>query len=331
MEQEKADFPVVMMASLLGVARAGFYAWRRAGRPGPKPPPAPPAAALPGSGQLRPDPSAPKPAAAPSGAAWPLVRAWLKDWVLYAWNVSKGRYGARRVRAHLLAEPGVSVSLWLVGRLMRELGIAGCQPRAAKRTTIPDPDAPKRPDLVRRRFKAPVPGTFLVGDITYVKTGEGWAYLATVIDLTTRMVIGWQVADHMRASLVVEALEMARASGVAAGGAVFHSDRGSQYTSSEFATAARRLDVRLSVGRTGSCHDNAVAESWFSQLKNEMAHRERFATRARARVKIAEYIEVDHNRRRLHSTLGYRTPAQAWADHFQHGRQGQQDQLPLAA
>jgi transposase InsO family protein len=252
----------------------------------------------------------------------------LKEWVWWVWDTSKGRYGARRVRAALAAEPGVRVSLWLVGRIMRELGAAGCQPNASKRTAIPDPDAPERPDLVRRRFNPPVPGAFPVGGIAYIKTGEGWACLATVIDLTTRMVIGWRVADHMRASLVVEALEMARGSGRVAGGAVFHSDRGTQYTSSEFAAAASSLDVRLSVGRTGSCHDNAVAEAWFSQLKNEMAHRERFPTRARARVKIAEYIEVDHNRRRLHSTLGYRTPAQAWADHFQHG---QQDQLPLAA
>jgi transposase InsO family protein len=316
MEQEKADFPISLMAGLLGVARAGFYAWRKAGRPAPKAPPPP--AAVSGRTSPRPDPACPKPPPAPSGAAWAVTRAWLKDWVWHVWNVSKGRYGARRVRAQLLAAPGVSVSLWLVGKLMRELGIAGAQPRASKRTTIADPEAPGRPDLVRRRFDPPVPGTFLVGDITYVKTGEGWAYLATVIDLTTRMVIGWQVGDHMRASLVAEALDMACRSGLVAGGAVFHSDRGSQYTSAEFATQARRLDVRLSVGRTGTCWDNAVAESWFSQLKNEMAHRTTFPTRARARVEMAEYIEVDYNRRRLHSTLGYRTPAQALADHFQH-------------
>ncbi|MDR2253443.1 MAG: IS3 family transposase, partial [Bifidobacteriaceae bacterium] len=242
MEQEKANFPITMMAGLLGVARAGFYAWRKAGRPVPKaeaPPPVPRGAA----GRTKPDPSAPRPPAAAPGAAWPLVRAWLKEWVLWVWHTSKGRYGARRIKAALAAEPGAGVSLWLVGRLMRELGVAGVQPNASKRTTVADPDAPKRPDLVGRRFNPPVPGTFLVGDITYIKTGEGWAYLATVIDLTTRMVIGWRVADHMRASLVVEALEMARASGRAAGGAVFHSDRGAQYTSSEFAAAARRLDM----------------------------------------------------------------------------------------
>jgi transposase InsO family protein len=330
MEREKANFPIVLMAGLLGVARAGFYAWRKAGRPDPKPPPPPPWAAVRVAARGKADPSVPKPPPVAAGVAWPLVRGWLKEWVLWVWNTSKGRYGARRVRAALLAEPGARVSLWLVGRLMRELGIVGCQPNASKRTTIPDPDASQRPDLLRRRFNPPVPGTFLVSDITYVKTGQGWAYLATVIDLTTRMVLGWQIADHMRASLVVEALEMACASGRVAGGAVFHSDRGSQYTSMVLADAARRLDVRLSVGRTGSCHDNAVAEAWFSQMKNEMAHREQFPTTARARVKIAEYIEVDHNRRRLHSTLGYRTPTQAWSDHFQHNHK-QQHQPPQAA
>jgi transposase InsO family protein len=328
MEQEKANFPITLMARLLGVARAGFYAWRKQGRPGPKQPPSRPGGGRAGAGRPKPDPSVPKPPLSAPGAAWPVVRAWLKAWVWHIWNASKGRYGARRVHARLAAEPGAKVSLWLVGRLMRELGIAGAQPHASKRTTIPDPGAPTRPDLVRRRFNPPVPGTFAVGDITYVRTGEGWVYLATVIDLTTRMVIGWNIADHMRASLVVGALEMACRSGLVAGGAVFHSDRGSQYTSAEFANAARRLDVRLSVGRTGSCHDNAVAEAWFSQLKNEMTHRSDLPTKARARAMIAEYIEVDYNRCRLHSTLGYRTPAQAMADHFTHH---QADQLPLAA
>jgi hypothetical protein len=253
MEQEKADFPVVLMARVLGVARAGFYAWRRAGRPGPKPPEPLPAAA---SGLGRPQPeSVPKPPMAAAEGAWPAVRAWLKAWVWHVWNVSKGRYGARRVKAQLALEPGVNLSLWLVGRLMGELGVQGVQPRASKRTTIPAPDAPNRPDLLRRRFNPPVPGTWTVGDITYVRTGEGWVYLATVIDLTTRMVIGWNIADHMRTSLVAGALEMAHKSGMLAGGAIFHSDRGAQYTSAEYARLAARLDVRLSVGRTGSCHD----------------------------------------------------------------------------
>jgi transposase InsO family protein len=209
---------------------------------------------------------------------------------------------------------------------MAELGVEGVQPRVSKRTTVPAPDAPTRPDLLRRRFNPPVPGTWTVGDITYVRTGEGWVYLATVIDLTTRMVIGWNITDHMRTSLVADALAMAHASGLMAGGAVFHSDRGAQYTSAAYAELAASLEVRLSVGRTGSCHDNAVAESFFSQLKNEMAHHADLPTKARAKALIAEYIEVDYNRRRLHSTLGYRTPAQAWANHFTHSQPHQQQQ-----
>jgi transposase InsO family protein len=279
---EKANYPITMMTRLLGIARAGYYAWRRrrvqgAGRAG--------------------------------------RREGLRVRVKAAWEASRGRHGARRVRADL-ARDGVSASLWLVAKLMRELGIAGVQPRASKKTTVPDPDAPARPDLIRRRFDAPVPTTNLVGDITYLKTGEGWLYLATVIDLTTRMVVGWQMADHMRASLVVDALRMAKDARLVAGGAVFHSDRGAQYTSAALADAARAMDVRLSVGRTGVCWDNAVAESFFSMLKNEMFHRHEHPTRAHARLAVADYIEVYYNRRRPHSTLGYRTPAQAMNDHF---------------
>jgi transposase InsO family protein len=132
------------------------------------------------------------------------------------------------------------------------------------------------------------------------------------------MVVGWQMADHMRATLVGDALKMACQSGRVAGGAICHSDRGAQYTSEDYARLAASLDVRLSVGRTGVCWDNAVAESFFASLKNEMFHRAKWATRARARVRVAEYIEVYYNRSRPHSTLGYRTPAEAWADHFTH-------------
>ena len=149
----------------------------------------------------------------------------------------------------------------------------------------------------------------LVGDITYLRTGEGWLYLATVIDLHSRMVVGWAMAEHMRTELISAALRMAHTHGHLAPGAVFHSDRGSQYTSADYAALAGQFGVQLSVGRTGSCHDNAVAESWFSMLKNEMYYRHRFATRAQARLHVMQYIEVFYNRRRRHSTLDYQTPA----------------------
>jgi len=198
---------------------------------------------------------------------------------------------------------------------MRELGLKACQPRAYRRTTVPGEHPVASPDLIERDFTADQPGTRLVGDITYLKTGEGWLYLATVIDLATRMVVGWQLADHMRGSLVVDALQMAITHGHIEPGAVFHSDRGAQYTSTSFAAFCRAKRVRTSLGRTGVCWDNAAAESFFAALKNEMYHRETFATRARARFAVADYIEVFYNRQRLHSTLGYRTPTEAHTDH----------------
>src|SRR5947209_16910590 len=159
------------------------------------------------------------------------------------------------------------------------------------------------------------PGVRLVGDITYLKTGEGWLYLATVIDLATRMVIGWQLAEHMRTSLVVDALQMAITHGHVRPGAVFHSDHGAQYTSTAFNAFCTSKRVRTSLGRTGVCWDNAAAESFFAALKTEMYHRETFATRARARFAVADYIEVFYNRQRLHSALGYRTPTEVLTDH----------------
>lgn len=193
---------------------------------------------------------------------------------------------------------------------MRELGIRGAAPNARKVTTVPDPGAPSRPDLVRRRFRPPVPTTVLVGDITYLRTGQGWLYLATVIDLATRMVVGWSMSERMTARLAVSALEMSHARGYVAGGAIFHSDRGSQYTSRLMAEWAVSHDVRLSAGRTGSCHDNAVAESFFATLKNEMYSLRPWDTRDEARHAVVEFIEAYYNRQRPHSTIGYEIPAE---------------------
>ncbi|KZE19736.1 transposase [Brevibacterium casei] len=207
----------------------------------------------------------------------------------------------------------MAASMGLVRTIMRELGIFGNQPRIKKRTTTPAEDAAARPDLIGRDFTADAPGTRLVGDITYLRTGEEWLYLATVIDQFNRKVVGWSMADHMRAELVGDALEMAGTHGRIEPGAIFHSERGSVYTSAKYAAVAIEFGVRRSVGRTGSCHDNAVAESWFSMLKNEMYYRYSFATRRRARFAVMEYIEVFYNRRRLLSTLGCRTPAEVRA------------------
>jgi putative transposase len=227
---------------------------------------------------------------------------------------SRQTSGCRRIAA-ALGRRGIACSVGLVADLMRELGLAAVQPRAYQRTTLPGNAPVPAPDLLERDFTATAPGQRLVGDITYLRTGEGRLYLATVIDLATRMVVGWQLADHMCTSLVTDALTMAIDGGHVAPDAIFHSDRGTQYTLTEFAAFTGRNRLRRSLGRTGVCWDNAAAESFFAALKNEMYYRQSFATRARARFAVAEYIEVFHNRKRLHSTLGYRTPFEALTDY----------------
>jgi transposase InsO family protein len=151
----------------------------------------------------------------------------------------------------------------------------------------------------------------MVGDITYIPTWEGWAYLATVIDCATRKVIGWAVDDNYRTPLITSAIVMAARNLPLPEGAVFHSDRGSNYTSGEFAAVLGRLGIRQSVGRTGICYDNALAESFNAALKVERVHRTVYPTRKKAREDIARYIELRYNQRRLHSGIGYRTPQEA--------------------
>ena len=152
---------------------------------------------------------------------------------------------------------------------------------------------------------------------TYIRTWTGWLYLATVIDCCTREVIGWSMASHMRADLVCDAITMAHDKGAIKPGAIFHSDRGTQYTSSQFTRHLETLNMRSSMGRRGQCWDNALAESFFAALKNELVYRTSFPTQKHARSAIAEYIEVFYNRIRIHSALGYKTPAEVAADHQQ--------------
>lgn len=169
---------------------------------------------------------------------------------------------------------------------MEELGLTAEYRRAFKRTTIADPNAKVRGELVKRQFNPPVPTTGICGDITYLRTSQGLMYLATVIDLSTRMVIGWQVADRMTTTLIIDALAMAHRAGFVAGNAIFHSNRGSQYTSARFAEYAASIDVRLSVGEVGVCWDNAVAESFFSTLKLHLMYGiKQFPTKLEARIR----------------------------------------------
>jgi transposase InsO family protein len=168
-----------------------------------------------------------------------------------------------------------------------------------------------RPGLTVRDFTASAPGQRLGGDITYLRTGEGWLYLATVIDVATRMVTGWQLATHMRTSLAAGALDMAITHGHAQPGAIFHSDKGAPYSPAEFTRFCPANRIRTSTGRTGVCWDNAAAERFFGALNNEMYYRQSFPDRTRARFAVAGYIEVFCNRRRLHSARGYGTPLEA--------------------
>ena len=246
-------------------------------------------------------------------------RAKITQHVQAAFDLGRGCYGVRRVHGVLAGsdDPEVaSASQKLIRSVMAELGLKACQPRAYKTTTQPDPDSPAGPqDLVGRDFSAEQPGTKLVGDITYIRTWQGWLYLATVIDCCSREVIGWSMADHMRTSLVCAAITMAAGRGGLQPGAIFHSDRGAQYTSAEFAAHLGAFNLRGSMGRVGQCWDNAMAESFFAALKNELIYRKVFPTIQKARQAVAEYIEVFYNRTRLHSGLGYRTPAEVAAQY----------------
>jgi transposase InsO family protein len=234
-------------------------------------------------------------------------RAELKLLIRKAFDDSDGTYGHRRVWSQL-ARWGVRAGLELVRALMRELGLVACQPRPWRPVTTRQGQAGPVPDLVNRDFSAVVPGEKMVGDITYITTWEGWVYLATVIDCATRKVVGWAMDDNYRTPLITAAIGMAARNLDLPEGAVFHSDRGSNYTSAEFAAALEGLGIRQSVGRTGICFDNALAESFNAAVKVERVHRTVYPTRKKAQDDIARYIELRYNQTRLHSALGYRTP-----------------------
>ena len=271
---EKANYKVSKMCAWLEVSRSGFYEWRD------------------------------RPTSATAER-----RARLAVLVEGIHAEFEQRYGYRKIRIEL-GRRGEHVSEWLVRRIMTEKGLVCCHPRPWRATT--DNDGSAGPvDLLAGDFSAAVPGVRLVGDVTYIRTAGGWLYLATVIDLFNREVVGYSMANHMRASLIAAAVDMAIRNGRVASGAVFHSDRGSQYTSQEFAKCLGRHGMRGSMGRTGVCWDNAVAESFFATLKKELVHRTMFPTMNIAKTEISRYIEIFYNRRRIHSKNGYTTPLEA--------------------
>ena len=260
------------MCAWLGVSASGFFDWRR-----------------------RPE------------SATATRRVQLSERIRRVFDASDGSYGYRRVHAQLARE-GVRCGPELVRSLMAGLGLVACQPRPRVNLTKADDQQHTIPDLLHQDFTADTPGSTLIGDITYIPTWQGWLYLATVIDVHTRMVIGYAMDDNYRTPLISAALRAANERHHLHDNAIFHSDRGSNYTSAEFAATISELGMRQSMGRTGICYDNAMAESFFAALKNERLHRTVYPTRQHAQTDITRYIEFWYNPRRLHSSLGYKTP-----------------------
>jgi putative transposase len=271
-DAEKDNHAIVDMCAWLVVSRSGYYEWRN-----------------------RPVSTAEK------------RRDRLRSVIAAVFDANHETYGYRRVHA-VLKRSGEQAAPELVRRLMRGLGLQTCQPRPWRPATTEADPHHRIPDLVGRDFTAAEPGRKFVGDITYIPTWEGFLYLATVIDCCTKKVVGWSMADHYKTSFLEAAMDMAASNIDIQQGAVFHSDRGSNYTSVRFAGKLAGMGIRQSVGRTGVCWDNAMAESFFGVLKNEWLNRFEFTTRAKARRQVVKYIEGFYNQRRLHSALGYRTP-----------------------
>jgi len=264
---------VVSMCSWLEVSTSGFYEW--SSRP-------------------------------PSATAQRRER--LGAMIEHIFTEHDGTYGYRRVHA-VLARRGHPCDPETVRDLMRERGLVACQPRRSRKgTTRQAAKMADIPDLVARDFTSDAPGAKLVGDITYVRTWQGWLYVALVIDCCSRAIVGWAMDDNYKTPLITDAIRMAARNLNLPDGAIFHSDRGSNYTSDEYAAELKNLGIRQSVGRTGICYDNALSESTNGALKVELVNREQFPTREIAQRKIANYIELFYNRRRLHSGLGYNTP-----------------------
>jgi putative transposase len=272
--EEKATFPVRALCRNLGVSASGFYAWCE--RP-------------------------------PSARAQ--RNSTLRVAIADVHRQSRGTYGAPRVRAELQTR-GIDVGRHRVARLMQADGIEGHRPRRYVATTDSKHTAPPAPNLVARNFDVAGPNRCWVTDITYIPTWEGWLYLAVVIDLFSRRVVGWATAPHLRTELPLDALAMALRQRSRQGRArlVHHSDRGVQYVSDAYQRLLAAHGITCSMSRKGNCWDNAVAESFFATLKVELISRQRWFTRQLADDAIAEYINTFYNRDRRHSHLGYLTP-----------------------
>ncbi len=271
---ERAELPISLMCRVLGVSRSGFHAWEA------------------------------RPACARSHSDGRLAGR-----IKQIHARSRETYGVPRVHAQLRHE-GVSVSRKRVERLMRREGLSGLQRRKRGRTTIRVPGVRCAPDLVERDFSPIAKDRLWAADITYVRTWEGWLYLATVIDCFSRRIVGWAIEDHLRSELVVDALEMALAWRRPAAGLVHHSDQGSQFVALVFSQRLDAAGIVQSMGSKGDCYDNAVCEAFHATIKKDLIYRRSWPRKAEARTQIFEWVEVFYNRVRLHSTLGMLSPAQ---------------------
>ena len=275
---ERGNHAVARLCRAIGASVSGFYAWLRA---------------IP--------------------AARAEAEAELRGHIGRVFAAGRRVYGAPRVHAELRRE-GRRHSRRRVARLMREMGLAARRGgRRAPRTTDSRHGLPVAPNLLGRHFAAEGPDTVWLVDISYIPTDEGWLYLAAIEDMATREIVGWSMADHLRADLACDALLMAIRHRQPPRGLIQHSDRGVQYASEPYQAILARHGLRCSMSRRGNCLDNAPMESFFGSLKTELVHRTTFPTREAARRAIFEYVEGFYNRRRRHSGVGFLTPAQAYA------------------
>jgi putative transposase len=274
---EKA-FPVATMCRLFGVTRQGYYAYVK------------------------------------RQAATGRAEVELQSQVKQAYAEGRGAYGSPRVVA-ALRKKGLPVSKRRVERTMRALGLQGRKRKRSRVTTKANPAHPVAANLLDRDFKADRPNQRWVTDISYVWTDEGWCYLAVILDLFSRAVVGWALDTTLTTMLPLRALDMAVRRRIPGSSLLHHSDRGCQYTSQEYRRALDDLGIEVSMSRKGNCWDNAVAESFFSTIKLELVYDRRWATRLELRTAVFEYIEVFYNRQRLHSTLGYKSPLEFETDH----------------
>jgi putative transposase len=272
MHQQHTEFKISRMCQLLEVSRSGYYEWL--GRP-----PRPPTAA----------------------------DQEVQDKIQRYFAQGRGTYGTRRIK-HLLAQEGLQVSRRRIGRVLAQAGLRCHTRRKCKVPTAAGQAQTVAPNQLNREFTVQVPDTVYVGDITYLRTGEGWLYLAIVLDLCSRAVVGWSMADHMRAELVNQALAMAICQRQPEAGLIMHTDRGSQYGADSYRQLLRQYGIEPSMSRKGNCWDNAVAESFFHTLKTELIYLEDFDTHEQAQTAVFEYIEVFYNRQRCHSANGYLAP-----------------------